>query len=291
MNPYLMVLLADALLAASFVSQKKYQNLAGALMKAGLWYNLLLGMVSVAYYLLVSRLSVHLTVYSVVMAALFTSFVLAYSIVGFKIMETGNMSLHTLFLMVGGMVVPYIYGVMFLDEALSPTRIVGVLAIVIAIAVIHVGGKKPDVRQLLLCVAVFFLNGFVSVISKIHQISPASQVVTSSDFALITAFFKFFFSAIVLLVFKQKLHSQCVTVVTIKKALPLIVVAAVAVSISSVLQLSGATVLDASVLYPLITGGTIVVTTITDVLVFKTKMALRQWLAVAICFVGTLLFL
>lgn len=291
MNPYLMILLADVLLAVNFVTQKKYQNKVGAFMKAGLWYTLILGAVSVVYYLIAGRFVIHLTLYSVAMAAIFSFLAVAYNMVGFKIMEMGSLSLYTLFLMVGGMAVPYVFGVIFLNEVLTVARVVGIFVLVAAIVVIHFNGKKMNVRQLLLCVAVFFLNGFVSIISKVHQISPASQLVTSSDFALLTAFFKCFFSAAVLLLLQKKLSAQIVTGVTIRKLLPLIVIGAVAVSISSVFQLSGAKALDASVLYPLITGGTIIITTITDVIVFKTKTSLRQWIAVAICFAGTLLFL
>lgn len=61
--------------------------------------------------------------------------------------------------------------------------------------------------------------------------------------------------------------------------------------LSYMLQLIGAESLPASVLYPFITGGSIILTSFAGVAVFKEKLTIRQWLAVAVCFVGTLLFL
>ncbi len=61
--------------------------------------------------------------------------------------------------------------------------------------------------------------------------------------------------------------------------------------ISYMLQLIGAESLPASVLYPFITGGSIILTSFAGVAFFKEKLTIRQWMAVTACFVGTLLFL
>ncbi len=61
--------------------------------------------------------------------------------------------------------------------------------------------------------------------------------------------------------------------------------------ISYILQLIGAESLPASVLYPFITGGSIILTSFAGVAFFKEKLTIRQWMAVTACFVGTLLFL
>lgn len=61
--------------------------------------------------------------------------------------------------------------------------------------------------------------------------------------------------------------------------------------ISYMLQLIGAESLPASVLYPFITGGLIILTSFAGVAFLKEKLTIRQWMAVTACFVGTLLFL
>ncbi len=260
-------------------------------MKAGITYNALLGVSATVIYLVINKFKIELTSYSVIMAAIFTILILTYVMIGFKIMKKGNMSLYTLFLMSGGMTIPYIWGVLFLNEELTIVRTIGLLAIIAAIVISNSGGAKPDRKQLLLCIAVFLLNGFTSVTSKMHQISPISELVTSSDFAFITAVFKAVLCIALLLILKNKMNVQAPISLPIKKVLPIVIITALADSISFVFQLIGATELPATILYPFITGGSIILTSLAGVIVFKEKMTARQWMGVAICFVGTLLFL
>lgn len=88
------------------------------------------------------------------------------------------------FLLTGGMTVPFLWGVVFLGEAISALRVAGLLIIAAAIFLSGAGGAKANGRLLGLCLAVFVLNGFVSVVAKEHQIS--AQAVGSGDFAVWT---------------------------------------------------------------------------------------------------------
>ena len=62
-----------------------------------------------------------------------------YIFIGFRIMENGSMSLYTLFLMSGGMTVPYVWGVLFLNEELTILRTLGLLSIITAIIISNSG--------------------------------------------------------------------------------------------------------------------------------------------------------
>ena len=69
-------------------------------------------------------------------------------------------------------------------------------------------------------------------------------------------------------------------------------IAAAAVgAVSSVMQLEGAVNLPATVLYPLITGGTLVFSTLTGWLVLHERPTPRLLVGMALCVVGTCLFL
>ena len=59
-------------------------------------------------------------------------------------MENGSMSLYTLFLMSGGMTVPYIWGVLFLNEKLTIFRTLGLVAIIAAIIIAIVLPKENN---------------------------------------------------------------------------------------------------------------------------------------------------
>jgi len=279
------------LLAANFVFQKKYQKTAGTSIKAGLMYNALTGIFSAIMFLVINKFEIKLTGFSVLMAAIFATVVMMYIFIGFRIMEKGNMSLYTLFLMSGGMTVPYIFGVLFLNEELTIFRTLGLVAIIAAIVISNSGAEKPDKKQLILCLAVFILNGISSVTSKVHQISPASEIVTSPDFAFIVMMFKAVICSVVLLVCRKSLFGEETVKLPIKSVIWVMLFASLSDGLTYMLQLIGATTLPATVLYPFVTGGSVILTSFAGVLVFKEKLSARQIVGIAICFVGTLLFL
>ena len=61
--------------------------------------------------------------------------------------------------------------------------------------------------------------------------------------------------------------------------------------ISYLLQLVGARDLPASVLYPMITGGSIIFSTLSGMVFFKERPQRKQLLGILACFLGTLFFL
>ena len=200
MNSYILILLlADILMAVTFALQKKYQERAGIGVKASLVYTVLLGSFSAVIFFIMNNLTVQATPFSVIMAVLLSSASTAYAFIGFRVMKEGNMSVYTLFLMSGGMTVPYIYGVLFLNEELTLMGTLVLFLIIGAIAVSNFSKGKVNRKQIFLCIAVFLLNGAVSVISKAHQVSNPSQMVSSSDFVILAAISKVALSILALL--------------------------------------------------------------------------------------------
>lgn len=291
MNSYILVIFADILLAMTFVIQKKYQLKVGVSVKSSLVYTVLTGLFSAIIFLVINGFKVRATWFSLVMAIAFTIVVTAYTLIGFRIMEKGSMSIYTLFLMSGGMTVPYIYGVAFLNEELTFIRTLGLLLIITAISVSNFTKRKTDKEQIFLCIAVFFINGASSVISKIHQISPASKMVSSSDFVFLVMTARTIIGLIPVLLKKEKEESIKVKSGSLWFLIFLIFLAAAANGVSFMLQLIGAADLPATVLYPLVTGGTIILSSFADLLVFKAKLSPKQWVGTGIAFVGTFMFL
>ncbi len=141
------------------------------------------------------------------------------------------------------------------------------------------------------CVLPFFLNGITSVTSKLHQISAASADVSSPEFACMVMIFKAINCIAAIIIFKNKLYIDSADAKKIKNILPIVIFASMFDGISYMLQLIGAESLPASVLYPFITGGSIILTSFAGVAFLKEKLTIRQWMSVTACFVGTLLFL
>lgn len=289
MNSYILIIIADILLAIQFALQKQYQRKAGTSIKASLVYTILSGVFSAVIFFVLNGFTLSATWFSVGMAILFAVANSIYILAGFEIMKKGNVSIYTLFLMSGGMIVPYIYGVLFLSETLSLIRILGLLLIVGAIVIANLSKAKVDKKQIIFCIIVFFMNGAVSVISKAHQVSFASKIVSSSDFVFLVNAAK----AIIFLpvLFFQGEKSQNTMTVPIKSVFLIVFLAAAVSGISYMLQLIGAVNLPATVLYPLVTGGTIILSSLADLLVFKTRLSSKQWISAGVAFLGTLMFL
>ena len=291
MQHYKLVILATVLLAVAFAFQKRYQQKQGTDLKVGLTFNAVVGLVTAILFWGVNGFAVKFSFYAIIMAACMSICLLSYTILGFKVLKEGNMAFYTMFLMTGGMVVPYVWGVLFLNESLSVLRVLGLLIIVAAIILSNCSTVKSTPGTLGLCIVIFFLNGGCSVISKLCQIPGAYGVVEATEFVMWTGITRFLLCSAVLLILKFKTHQENGEKSDFRAVLPIIVGSAVVSGISYMLQLIGAANLPATVLYPIVSGGSIIFSTIAGILCFKEKPGTFQKISVALCFIGTCLFL
>lgn len=289
---YLMLLGATLLLAVDFSLNKVYQKINGASPKSAFGFNALLGLFSALVFFAIGGFKFSFSGFSLIMAALMCIFVMVYNILGFKLLKNGSMALYTLFLMTGGMTLPYIYGLIFLNETFSWLRMAGLVIIFIGVVLANLNGGKANVKMILLCVAVFILNGCTSITSKLHQINDVYYSVNTSQFLMFSGIFKFVIAGVLFLATKKEPTEQPTTIKNAKLISILITIASAIIGgVSGLLQLWGAIKLPASVLYPFITGGTIVFSTLAGVLLFKDKLSIKIIISVILCFAGTFMFL
>ncbi len=285
---YLFILGATVLLAVDFAFSKLYQKKSGAGITAGLSFNAVNGLFTAVVFFVLGGFRFTFSPFSVIMAFAMAAFALTYSLIGFRILKSGNMAVYTLFLMTGGMILPYVFGLLFLDEPLRLIRIAGLAVIITAVVFSNSGTKKPTATQLTLCVAVFLLNGMVSIISKAHQIDTLHAPVSSTEFVMLSGIAKFIMSSIALIFAKCKTTDKLPKPVNI---LPLAFASAVVGGVSYMLQLIGAQNLPATVLYPCVTGGSIIFSAFAGKIIFKEKITKPQWISIALCFAGTCMFI
>ena len=167
---------ADLLLAASFVLQKLYGKKKGSAVHAGTVFLWSTGVVKTVFFALLCAVcggsrADFFAPFSLALAAGKEFLCLVYTLIGFLLLAKGGMTLYTLFLMTGGMTLPYLYGVLFLQEDLTVLRSVGLVLIILSTVLYNAASgqqKRVSGRVWLLCGAVFVLNGFVSILSKMH---------------------------------------------------------------------------------------------------------------------------
>ena len=232
--------------------------------------------------------------YSMLMASIVSLSVMSYNILGFRILKAGSMAFYTLFLMCGGMILPYVWGVLFLNEKLSLFHILGLSLIICSIIITANDKKIPNKYILVLCVIIFFLNGISSIVGKMHQIEKTYRCISEMEFVIATGVAKFVIAAFAYVTVKIKNANKAFSEhenVGFTFGVLLIVMSTLLSGLSYILQLNGAKNLPATVLYPLITGGTIICSSVVGIIFFKEKISKRLILSIIICFVGTCMFL
>ena len=289
MRYYIMLAAAAIGTAGNFALTKLYQQKMGNAVRESIVFNMLVGLFSTVVFWIAGGFNVECTPYSLLMAFLMSLFVGIYTMIGFKIMSMGSMTVYTVFLMLGGAVVPYIYGVLFLNEAVT---FINVLALLLVIAAVMLNSfdknaGRQSVQFLFLCFIVFLLNGAVSVVSKMHQIETQYRVVSADAFVLLKSAVRFLFFA-VLLPFCGK---SCEPALKLSGKMYIVMICCAVVSgFSYMLQLVAASYVPATILYPIVTGGTIAGTALFDRFCFGQRLNNRTKISIVICIIALVLF-
>lgn len=200
------------------------------------------------------------------------------------------MAPYMLFLTSGGMILPYIVGIFALNEPLTLPRALGLLVMIGGIVYSNYPKGTADGRLILKGALVFLLNGMVSIVSKLHQIETHVPAVSTTNFLVLSSVSSAILCAAAVFLLRRKGAGQKPAGI-FRKVIPVILLAAVMSGAASLLQLAGAKNLPATVLYPMVTGGNIVLTALAGRVFFRERLDRRMTLGVALCFAGTLMFL
>lgn len=289
---YTLIILSAFFTSLYFVFTKMYQKTEGTSAYAGFRFTGASGLITVIVFWCANGFSMELSLYSLLMAFLQSAFTTAYTLVSLHLMKMGTMALYTLFLMTGGMIVPYYMGLLFLDEPSTLIKTIGLVVTVIGVVITNISKEKINFKLLVLCILVFFFNGGVSTVSKLHQVEKVYETVGTNDFIILTGFAKVVISCVAMIFFRNtkevspEFESKRKTLHWI---FPCIFAVAVS-SVSSYIQLDGARTIDASIIYPIITGGTIVFTALCARLFFKEKLSKSVIASILLCSLGIVLF-
>ena len=300
---YLLLLLSTLLMSAQFAMNKLYQSKNGSAIKTSLLFTTLSGLFNGAIFFCIGRFSISVTPFSLICAAGVAALCLGYNLIGFRIFELGSFSVYTMFLMLGGMLMPFLYGMIFLGDSSGiglPAlicRLLGVILLTCSLALPCLGhpsaNDKPSRLFIPLCVLVFVMNGFVSIISKLHQIEPTAAVDPIS-FVFLSNTLNGLASGIILLLLCVRDGSKPALAKNFNPwQLILLTVCCGAFNGGSyLLQLIVASsALPASVQYPILTGGSVVLSAIVGRIFFGEKPDKLSLMGIITAFCATFLFL
>lgn len=297
---YLLILVAVVLLALQFCTNKFYQLRFGSAVTTSLLFTALSGLTTALLFFCIGGFRLSVTPYSLAMAGIIALLCCTYTLIGFKMLSLGNMSVYTMFLMLGGMLLPYLYGVLWLEESVTFCRILGVILLALSMVFPALGAKDAKTKKetrtlfLLLCLVVFTLNGFVSITSKMHQISDR-LIVGENDFVILSNGLNGLISSAALFVMcltrRTALLREPLTGRSLGTIIGIICASAACNGTSYMLQLIGAANVPASVLYPMVTGGMMVLSAAAGMVFFREFPDKKTGVGLLLSFAATFLFL
>ncbi|MBQ9551666.1 MAG: EamA family transporter [Clostridia bacterium] len=285
---YLIPLGCSFLFSVQFAFNKHYEARMGQSLKASAYFCLTMSAAAAFLVLAMNRFAFAFSPFSCVMALLLAADSMLCTVCSLRAVHLGSLSVYTLFLMLGGMLVPSVLGVAVLGETIGLFRKLGFLLIFLALLVPVFDRKsrqKSSAHFFVFCFLLFLLNGANSCITKLHQIN--AQAVDTNSFLAMNYVFEFAAAGLFLLCAntgKRKNLSLD------KKSVAFAVAYALVNAVGSFGLVSCAKTLDASLLYPLITGGTILFSALVGFVLFKEKPTVYSAIGMVLAVAATVLY-
>ncbi len=202
------------------------------------------------------------------------AFSVAYSLASvgaFLAISTGSLSLTSLITQYS-LIIPTFYGLFVLDEKIGPPLVIGLVLLCISLVFVNIEGKtekKITLKWMIFALIAFVGNGMCSTIQKAQQIRFDGMY--KNEFMIIALAIAVLTPAVFAIVLERKQ-----IVASLKKGFPLYAVCGIANGLVNlfVLILSGK--MSASVMFPVISAGGIVLTALISIFVYKEKLSLQQ---------------
>ncbi|MBQ8140497.1 MAG: hypothetical protein IJ038_02240 [Clostridia bacterium] len=205
----------------------------------------------------------------------------------FKVLEEGGLSRYTLFLNLGGLVIPFFYGLFFNGDAWTVGKIVCLLLVGAALFVNLEKGEPMSFRIKLYSVAIFMLNGLGCAALSFHQSNPFGVPAVDGDsFTVLYMLLNSLFGFIILLFLPRDKNAEKKDKKETGKALLYTAVYGLLYGFGNYGMAVCLLHIDPSYQFPIITGGGVLLAGIAG-LIFGEKITKRFCLTSVLVIVGT----
>ncbi len=290
---YAIIVLSTLLFGCCFAINDAYRRRNGETVKASLCFSLFGAVGGIFVLLAVNGASFEFTWFTFIIAMLTSINSLLFTFFGFKALGSINLSLYSLYSMLGGAVLPFLQGILFYGEKLTLAKAL-CLIFVAAALFMTVNGNRPRGGTIYYA-GIFILNGMSGVLSKFFTSAPYSKTSVQA-YSLLTACCGFALNGLIIIILlffrKKESKSENDEAVENKTTLsPLSVCLSlgggVLNNVANFLLVLALMHVDASCQYPLVTGGVIIVST--AVCFFKKeKPYKKEIISVILAFIGML---
>ena len=281
---YALVFVSVAMFGGCFALQDVYRKMRGSSLSVSMESALLGSAAGLIVLLTVNGFTLDTDLRTIFLASLAAINGLAFTFFAFKALDTINLSLFSMFSMLGGMVLPFLYGTTFGHEKPTGAKIICVLFIFVALMTTVTRSQKGEKKKIatLYYAGIFVLNGTAGVLSTIYA-APLGEGADTSGYYIWNAIITMAFAAIVLLFRIKKKEAQAPFTFLAG------IVGALRGGINHVanwfLTITLAGGVAASIQYPIITGGVMIVSTL--ICFFgPRKPSKKELIAVALASIG-----
>lgn len=295
-----MIFAATLMFSLQFVFTKCYQRERGSSFYYSMRFASLASLVLIPIFWLLNGMTFEFTPFSLVIACLYSIDGLLCCAFGVKTLSRTNLFLYTFFLMMGGMLLPFVYG-LILGEKITVWKIVAVVLITTSmlVNVQKNNGDKKDVFTIICLLMIFVTNGMTGVLLYTHQRSTA-EIVSSSGFMVLYSVANFVFSSLLsigLYIYGKRRKPELIEIRGAteidkqgNKSRMIAIFATVGYAVlngtASLLTTITSKSVDASVQSTIVTGGCLIMSALSGLL-FKEKITKKTILSIILALAGT----
>ena len=291
---YGLILISVVMFGGGFALQDLYRKKRGSSLKISMESACIGSFAGLIILLLINGFAFEFTWFTALMAALTALNGILFTFCSFKALDYINLSLFSLFAMLGGMVLPFLQGILFYDEGFTLAK--GICVIFICAALLCTIEKGEKSKGAIFYIGIFVLNGMGGVISKIFTSSELPKA-SAAGYSIWIAAMTVLLSGVIRLGLFLSENQKFIHRTTglnreqVKVRLYSYGVGTLNGAVNKVanyLLVIALVYVDASVQYPMVTGGTMIVSTLFSC--FGDKMPnKREILSISLAFVGLLL--
>ncbi len=278
---YTLIVFSVILFGGGFALNDLYQKQRGSSIRISMEFLLISSLAGLAVLLAVGGFHLEFTPFTLLMALLSALSSFGFTLCTFKSLGTINLSLYSLFSMLGGMVLPSVVGIVFYGEGMNIAK--GVCFVLICGALLLTVEKSEHRKGgLPYYLGIFALNGMGAVLAKIFTAAPFPKT-SAAGFTLLQCLCSALLALAALLLLSKEPRTSRPTAVNIGVGS----LFGIANRVANYLLVIALAHVDASVQYPMVTGGVMIVSSL--ICFFgKSKPSRKELLSVMVAFAAML---
>ncbi|MBR6939825.1 MAG: hypothetical protein IKH65_03370 [Clostridia bacterium] len=278
---YAILSVSVVLFGVQFLFNRQYQIIRGPSVRTAMLFMFTAFSAGTLILWGINKFRFEFTPFTLIVASVAAANSLAYSFCSIKALGKVNLSIYSVFAMLGGMVIPFIAGIVFFKEELTAGKIICLVLITVALALTISGKSKKS--GLGVCFGIFIFNGLGGVYAKLFT-SLDYPKTSEAGYSVLMALSTVVISGLMLIFIRRP---------EMKKSPAADSLAAgygVVNCIGNLLLLIALRKLPASAQFPFITGGVMIVSTVISCFT-KDKPSKREFVSVAVAFAGLLVLM